>query len=89
MIKDLESPYIPSERKEKWVKIKPEYVEGMGDDMDLLIIGKIFFCLCSFFFFLFSLFLYLDKRERRKEKRRREEEEKRKREEKRREKKRR
>eukprot|EP00026_Physarum_polycephalum_P001548 Phypoly_transcript_01550.p1 GENE.Phypoly_transcript_01550~~Phypoly_transcript_01550.p1 ORF type:complete len:948 (+),score=159.21 Phypoly_transcript_01550:87-2930(+) len=39
MIKDLESLYIPSERKEKWVKIKPEYVEGLGDDLDLLIIG--------------------------------------------------
>lgn len=48
MIKDLESAYIPSERKEKWIKIKPEYVEGLGDDLDLLIIG-----LPSFFLFLF------------------------------------
>ena len=40
MIKDLDSAYIPSERKQKWVKIKPEYVEGLGDDLDMLIIGK-------------------------------------------------
>lgn len=23
----------------KWIKLKPEYVDGLGDDMDLLIVG--------------------------------------------------
>lgn len=40
MIKNLNSTYCPNERKNKWIKIKPEYIEGIGDDLDLLIIGK-------------------------------------------------
>lgn len=39
MIKDLESSYIPNERKEKWIKLKPEYIDGIGDDLDLIIMG--------------------------------------------------
>ncbi|EGC36387.1 hypothetical protein DICPUDRAFT_97591 [Dictyostelium purpureum] len=39
MLKDLNSFYVPAERKEKWIKIKPEYLDGMGDDFDLVIIG--------------------------------------------------
>lgn len=39
IIKNLESTYVPGERKEKWLKLKPEYVEGLVDDIDLLIVG--------------------------------------------------
>lgn len=39
MIKDLDSTYVPNERKNKWIKLKPEYVEGVGDDLDLVILG--------------------------------------------------
>lgn len=39
MIKSLDSVYKPNERKDKWIKLKPEYIEGVGDDLDLLIMG--------------------------------------------------
>lgn len=39
MVKNLNSTYIPGERKEKWIKLKPEYIDGLVNDMDLLIIG--------------------------------------------------
>ncbi|KAN0022290.1 hypothetical protein ACTFIU_004466 [Dictyostelium citrinum] len=42
MLKNLHSLYVPAERKDKWVKIKPEYIDGMSngaDDLDLVIIG--------------------------------------------------
>eukprot|EP01132_Coremiostelium_polycephalum_P002500 gene2500-3093_t len=39
MIKNLNSSYVPGERKEKWIKLKPEYLDGVGDDLDLVIIG--------------------------------------------------
>jgi DNA ligase-4 len=39
MIKDMESTYVPNERKNKWIKLKPEYVDGVGDDLDLVILG--------------------------------------------------
>lgn len=39
MIKDMESTYVPNERKNKWIKLKPEYVDGVGDDLDLIILG--------------------------------------------------
>jgi DNA ligase-4 len=39
VIKNLSTPYIPNERKASWIKIKPDYLEGLGDDLDLLIIG--------------------------------------------------
>jgi len=40
MIKDMESTYVPNERKNKWIKLKPEYVDGVGDDLDLIILGR-------------------------------------------------
>ncbi len=40
MIKNLNSTYVPNERKNKWLKLKPEYIDGIGDDLDLLILGK-------------------------------------------------
>ncbi|KAL6068764.1 DNA ligase, variant 2 [Balamuthia mandrillaris] len=39
MVKDMSSTYVPNERKDKWIKIKPEYIEGLGDDLDLIILG--------------------------------------------------
>jgi DNA ligase-4 len=39
VLKNLESAYQPNERHGGWVKLKPEYVEGMTDTLDLLIIG--------------------------------------------------
>jgi ATP-dependent DNA ligase len=29
MIKSLNSSYVPNERKNKWIKIKPEYIDGL------------------------------------------------------------
>jgi DNA ligase-4 len=39
MIKSLDSVYKPNERKDKWIKLKPEYIDGVGDDLDLIIMG--------------------------------------------------
>ncbi|CAH2223540.1 DNA ligase 4 [Pelobates cultripes] len=39
MIKDPMSIYKPDKRGEGWLKIKPEYVNGLMDELDLLIIG--------------------------------------------------
>lgn len=38
MVKRLDSPYLPDKRQH-WIKLKPEYLEGVGDDLDLLILG--------------------------------------------------
>lgn len=39
MVKDLDSLYVPAERKDKWIKLKPEYIDGVGDSLDMLILG--------------------------------------------------
>jgi DNA ligase-4 len=39
MIKNLSTTYVPGERKNKWLKLKPEYIDGIGDDLDLVILG--------------------------------------------------
>ncbi|XP_063067666.1 DNA ligase 4 [Engraulis encrasicolus] len=39
MVKDPMSIYKPDKRGEGWLKIKPEYVDGLMDEMDLLIVG--------------------------------------------------
>lgn len=39
MVKDPLSIYKPDKRGEGWLKIKPEYVSGLMDELDLLIVG--------------------------------------------------
>ena len=39
MIKDLSTPYKPNTRKGGWYKLKPEYVGGLMDELDVLIVG--------------------------------------------------
>lgn len=39
MVKDPSSVYKPDKRGEGWLKIKPEYVDGLMDQLDLLIVG--------------------------------------------------
>ncbi|XP_075056093.1 DNA ligase 4 [Mixophyes fleayi] len=39
MVKDPMSIYKPDKRGEGWLKLKPEYVNGLMDELDLLIIG--------------------------------------------------
>ena len=39
MFKPLNSTYVPGTRDDEWLKLKPDYVDGMGDELDLLMIG--------------------------------------------------
>ena len=39
ILKDPQSLYLPSHRSSHWIKIKPEYVGGMCDDLDLVVMG--------------------------------------------------
>ncbi|XP_037101955.1 DNA ligase 4 [Syngnathus acus] len=39
MVKDPSSFYKPDKRGEGWLKIKPEYVGGLMDELDVLIVG--------------------------------------------------
>lgn len=42
IIKQLDSIYLPNDRGTSWIKLKGEYMEGMTDTLDLLIIGGYF-----------------------------------------------
>ena len=42
IIKKPSSKYVLNERIDDWVKIKPEYLDALGDSLDLLIVGKFF-----------------------------------------------
>ncbi|KAF6025218.1 LIG4 [Bugula neritina] len=42
MVKHPESVYKPNSRSAGWYKIKPEYVDGLMDELDLVIIGGYF-----------------------------------------------
>ncbi len=39
MIKDMDSPYTCSRRSWEWVKLKKDYIDGLGDTLDLVPIG--------------------------------------------------
>eukprot|EP00300_Choanocystis_sp_HF-7_P017090 c19630_g1_i3.p1 GENE.c19630_g1_i3~~c19630_g1_i3.p1 ORF type:complete len:615 (+),score=123.30 c19630_g1_i3:51-1847(+) len=39
LVKRKDSPYVPGQRKTNWIKVKPEYVMGMYDQLDCVILG--------------------------------------------------
>jgi len=39
MMKQANSQYIVNERKDKWMKLKPDMLVGHGDDLDLIVVG--------------------------------------------------
>ena len=42
MLKDPNSMYFPKERGSNWVKLKGDYIEGLTDTLDLIILGGYF-----------------------------------------------
>jgi DNA ligase-4 len=42
MVKQYDSIYAPNERGSQWVKLKGEYIDNLGDTLDLVIIGGYF-----------------------------------------------
>jgi DNA ligase-4 len=42
IIKNPNSVYQPGGKSLDWIKIKPDYIEGMGDDFDLVMVGAYF-----------------------------------------------
>ena len=39
ILKNPDSPYHPAGKTDDWIKLKPDYVDGMGDDLDLVMVG--------------------------------------------------
>ena len=39
LAKALNSPYVPGSRDNDWQKLKPNYVDEMGETLDLLIVA--------------------------------------------------
>lgn len=39
VVKDPDSAYVPNDRNETWIKVKPEYMAEFGENLDLLVIG--------------------------------------------------
>lgn len=39
IIKQSDSFYVPKERSTSWLKLKADYVEGIADTLDILVIG--------------------------------------------------
>lgn len=42
MLKSLASNYRPSHRSNKWVKVKKDYLDALGDSLDLIVIGAFY-----------------------------------------------
>lgn len=39
IVKNATTPYVLADRSDKWVKIKPDYIDGLRDNMDLVLLG--------------------------------------------------
>lgn len=39
VLKMGDSPYVPAERKHRWVKVKPDHIAGLADSIDLVVVG--------------------------------------------------
>ena len=42
VIKDAASIYVPGEagrRTQRWVKLKPDYIEGLGETLDMIVLA--------------------------------------------------
>lgn len=42
MLKSLQSVYKPSHRSNKWIKLKKDYLDSLGDSLDLVVIGAFY-----------------------------------------------
>lgn len=42
MVKTLQSVYMPSHRSNHWIKIKKDYLDALGDSLDLAVIGAFY-----------------------------------------------
>lgn len=41
-MKNLKAPYRLSQRTDEWIKIKPDYIDGMSENLDLIVLGGYF-----------------------------------------------
>lgn len=41
VIKDPSSKYVLNSRLPTWIKFKPEYIDSMAENCDLLVVGKL------------------------------------------------
>jgi len=39
IVKDALAPYVLNDRSDYWIKVKPDYIDGLRDDMDLILLG--------------------------------------------------
>lgn len=40
ILKNPQSKYIPASRNDSWIKIKPEYLDQFGENLDLIVMGR-------------------------------------------------
>lgn len=43
VIKDPDSKYVLNSRLPTWIKFKPEYIDAMAENCDLIVVGKSFY----------------------------------------------
>jgi DNA ligase-4 len=39
IVKAKDSPYVPDDRSDAWLKLKSDYIDNIGDSLDLLVVG--------------------------------------------------